>query len=58
MMTLGEISKQETSGCKTTIVTIMEPGWNQSSMFTDQLYIANSIFNYEMEIDHLCPKQR
>jgi hypothetical protein len=24
-LTLGEISKQETSGCKTTIVTIMEP---------------------------------
>ncbi len=57
MLTLGEISKQETSGCKTTILTIMEPGRNQSSMFTD-LYIANSILNYEMDIDHLCPRQR
>jgi hypothetical protein len=39
------------------IMTIMEPGRNQSSMFTDQLYIANSILNSEMEIDHLCPRQ-
>jgi hypothetical protein len=26
--------------------------------FTDQPYIANSILNYEMEIDDLCPRQR
>jgi hypothetical protein len=27
-------------------------------MFTAQPYIANSILNYEMEIDYLCPRQR
>jgi len=27
-------------------------------MFTDQPYIANSIINYEVEIDYLCPRQR
>jgi hypothetical protein len=26
-------------------------------MFTAQPYIANSILNYEMEIDYLCPRQ-
>jgi hypothetical protein len=27
-------------------------------MFTNQPYIANSILNYEVEIDSLCPRQR
>jgi len=36
----------------------MEPGLNQENMFTDQPYIANSILNYEVEIDSLCPRQR
>jgi hypothetical protein len=27
-------------------------------MFTNQPYIANSILNYEMEIDYLCPKTK
>jgi hypothetical protein len=36
----------------------MEPGLNQENMFTDQPYIANSILNYEVEIDYLCPRQR
>ncbi len=35
----------------------MEPGLNQKNMFTDQPYIANSILNYEVEIDYLCPRQ-
>jgi hypothetical protein len=27
-------------------------------MFTNQPYIANSILNYEMEINYLCPKTK
>jgi hypothetical protein len=35
----------------------MEAGRNWSNMFTDQPYIANSILNYEMEINYSCPRQ-
>jgi hypothetical protein len=57
-MDTGEISKQEKCGCKTRILATMEPGQEPINRLTNQPYIANSILDYDMEIDYLCPRQR